>query len=247
MRSSSIVGRCATIGATLLAVAACSGRAKNADSATASGALAPPVPSPDSASSASAAPANVRGAVTAVSATSLEVATPSGPATVALTPPVQVYERAPSSLANVKDNTFIGVTTVKQPDGSERATEIHIFPEELRGLGEGSRMMTPGSGAPSSGAGSRMTNGAVSGSPSNGGSAAPSRMSNGSVSSTNGSTFVVQYPGGSTTVTVPPNTPVSEIKLVSRKLAIGDSVVVLTNKASDGTVTSNRVMLMGKK
>ena len=236
MRLSSIVARCATLGVALLGLAACNGRAKSADTATASGALAPPAPSPDSASSASAAPTTIRGAVTSASATSLQVATPNGPATVALTPPVQVFDREQSSLANVKQNTFIGVTTVKQPDGSERATEIHIFPEALRGLGEGSRMMTQPSGAAS---GSRMTNGAVN--------TAPSRMSNGSVSGTNGSTLVVQYAGGSTTVTVPPNTPVMEIKLVSHKLAPGDSVVVLTSKATDGTVTSNRVMLMGKR
>jgi hypothetical protein len=237
MRPSAVIGRCATVGATLLALAACHGRASNtADTVSASGALAPPAPSPDSASAASAAPATVRGAVTAVSATSLQVATANGPDTVALTPPVQVYARESSSLANVKQNTFIGVTTVKQPDGSERATEIHIFPEALRGLGQGSRMMTQSSGAAS---GSRMTNGAVN--------STPSRMSNGSVSSTNGSTMVVQYAGGSTTVTVPPNTPVMEIKLVSRPLAVGDSVVVLTSKSSDGTVTSNRVMLMSKR
>jgi uncharacterized protein DUF5666 len=237
MRPSSIVGRCATFGAALFALAACHGSASNtADTVSASGALAPPAPSPDSASAASAAPATVRGAVTAVSATSLQVATPNGTDTVALTPPVQVFDRESSSLANVKQNTFIGVTTVKQPDGSERATEIHIFPEALRGLGEGSRMMTQPSGAAS---GSRMTNGSVN--------ASPSRMSNGSVSSTNGSTLVVQYAGGSTTVTVPPNTPVMEIKLVSRPLAVGDSVVVLTSKSSDGKVTSNRVMLMSKR
>ena len=247
MRRSFVSGRCVAVGASLLALAACGRSASNnADSTSASGALAPPAAAPDSASSATAAPASVRGAVTAVSPTSLQVATANGPTTVALTQPVQVYDREPSSLANVKENTFIGVTTVKQPDGSERATEIHIFPEALRGLGEGSRMMTQGA-SPGAGSGSRMTNGAVSGSKMTNGSASPSRMSNGSVSSANGSTLVVQYTGGSTTVTVPPNTPVMKIKLVSRPLAVGDSVVVLTTKASDGSVTSNRVMLMGKR
>jgi hypothetical protein len=244
MRATFTAGHLLALGATLFGIAACGGStSKNADSASASGALAQPAASPDSASSASAAPATVRGAVTSVSATSLQVATANGPTTVTLTPPVQVYQREPSSLANVKENTFIGVTTVKQPDGSERATEIHIFPEALRGLGEGSRMMTQGSSG-AAGSGSRMTNGAVSGSGTANGSGG-SRMSNGSVSSTNGSTLVVQYAGGSTTVTVPPNTPVTEIKPVSRPLAAGDSVVVLTSKASDGSVTSNRVMLMG--
>jgi hypothetical protein len=37
--------------------------------------------------------------------------------------------------------SFVGVTSVPQPDGAQRATEIHIFPEELRGTGEGSYLM----------------------------------------------------------------------------------------------------------
>ena len=227
--------------AMIAALAACSGASRNADTSSANGAVAQPASSADSSSA--AMPSMVRGTVASASPTSLQVATANGTTTVTLSPPVQVYERGPGSLADVKENTFIGVTTVKQSDGSERATEIHIFPEALRGLGEGSRMMTQPSGG---GSGSRMTNGSVSGAnPSNGGGA--SRMSNGSVSSTNGSTMVVQYAGGSTTVTVPPNTPVTEIKLAQHQLAPGDSVAVLTSKGSDGTLTSNRVMLTGKR
>jgi len=93
-----------------------------------------------------------------------------------------VYDREPGKLADVKDNSFVGITTVKQPDGSEKATEIHIFPEELRGMGEGSRMMAQNP------AGGRMTNGAVSSSRMTNGAATQSRMSNGSVASANGST-----------------------------------------------------------
>ena len=110
--------------------------------------------------------------------------------TVAIAQPFQVYTRAPSDLSKVQEKTFIGVTTVKQPDGSERATEIHIFPEELRGLGEGSRMM-PATGTSAS----RMTNGNVSASRMTNGTPSQSRMSNGSVSSRTGRN-VVRYAGG---------------------------------------------------
>ena len=51
--------------------------------------------------------------------------------------PFKVYSRTPAAMADVKPSSFIGVTTVKQADRSELATEIHVFPEELRGLGEG--------------------------------------------------------------------------------------------------------------
>jgi uncharacterized protein DUF5666 len=180
------------------------------------------------------APIMVRGTVTSVSANQLVLKSDTGSITVALTQPFHLYSRAASDLTHVTDNSFIGVTTVKQPDGSERATEIHVFPEELRGLGEGSRMMTQDQAVNPS----RMTNGNVSASRMTNGTAAQSRMSNGNVSSTNGSSLVVQYAGGSQNVTVPPNTPVTELKLSSKNLAAGDQVAVMAKKGADGTLTA---------
>jgi hypothetical protein len=42
-------------------------------------------------------------------------------------------------LSDIKENSFIGVTGMPQPDGSQKAIEIHIFPEAMRGTGEGHR------------------------------------------------------------------------------------------------------------
>ncbi len=42
-----------------------------------------------------------------------------------------------AALAEIKDNAFIGVSGLPQPDGSQKALEIHIFPEPMRGTGEG--------------------------------------------------------------------------------------------------------------
>jgi hypothetical protein len=42
-----------------------------------------------------------------------------------------------ASRAEIKDNAFIGVSGLPQPDGSQKALEIHIFPEPMRGTGEG--------------------------------------------------------------------------------------------------------------
>jgi hypothetical protein len=188
------------------------------------------------------APILLRGSVVSVSANQIVLKSDTGTITVAIAQPFQVYTRAPSDLSKVQEKTFIGVTTVKQPDGSERATEVHIFPEELRGLGEGSRMMTPATGASAS----RMTNGNVSASRMTNGTASQSRMSNGSVSSTNGSSLVVQYAGGSQNVTVPPNTPVTELKPTSKALAVGDQVALLATKAADGTLTANKAISTAK-
>src|SRR5262249_54385532 len=44
-----------------------------------------------------------------------------------------------AALSDIKDNSFIGVTGMPQSDGSQKAVEIHIFPEPMRGTGEGHR------------------------------------------------------------------------------------------------------------
>ncbi len=41
------------------------------------------------------------------------------------------------TMADITDNTFVGTTAVKNRDGRWEATEIHIFPESMRGAGEG--------------------------------------------------------------------------------------------------------------
>src|SRR2546423_11255795 len=131
-----------------LATFACN---RSADSNRTQVARSARTPNPD-------APIMVRGTVVSVSANQLVLKSDTGIVTVGLTQPFHLYVRAPSDLSRVKESSFVGVTSVKQPDGSERATEIHVFPEELRGVGEGSRMMAPNTRA----AASRMTNGKVS-------------------------------------------------------------------------------------
>jgi hypothetical protein len=236
-----------------LAAAACSGKtdasqdsasAASGQSMSASGTASSGAAASGAAASGTATmPILLRGTVQSDSAGQLVLKSDTGLVTVKVTEPFHVYNQGPSTLANVKDSTFIGVTTVKQPDGSERATEIHIFPEELRGLGEGSRMMAPDT----SNTARRMTNGNVSASRMTNGAVAQSRMSNGSVSNKNGSTMVVQYAGGSQTVTVPPGTPVTELKPASKPLAAGDQVAVIATKAADGSLTSDKAVAMTKK
>ena len=46
---------------------------------------------------------------------------------------------AKESLADVKQGSFVGITAMPQPDGTQKAVEIHIFPEAMRGTGEGHR------------------------------------------------------------------------------------------------------------
>jgi hypothetical protein len=221
----------------LIAAASCSkgGEAKSDTTTPSMSAQTTPAPAPDSAMT-------VRGTVVSATPSQVVLKSDTGNVTVSVTQPFHVYTRAPSTLSKVTTSSFIGVTTVKQADGSERATEIHVFPEELRGLGEGSRMMAPDTTATAR----RMTNGNVSSSQMTNGTATPKRMSNGNVSSTNGSTLVVDYAGGSQTVTVPPKTPVTEFKLTKSGLTPGQQVAVLVKRAADGSLTSDKALSMAK-
>ncbi|MDQ2766816.1 MAG: hypothetical protein M3Y30_06640 [Gemmatimonadota bacterium] len=181
----------------------------------------------------------VRGALASVSDTALTVTTATGDVTVAVTSPLHVFQRAKSDLSHVTSKSFVGVTSVKQPDGSQVATEIHIFPEDLRGTGEGSYLMTPPAGSKDSSR-STMTNGTV-GSTSKA-SEAP-RMTNGAVASKNGETMTVDYHGGSQTISVPAGVSVMEIEPSSEKLAKGTKVVVLAKKQPDGSMKASSLVL----
>src|ERR1700731_3587489 len=44
---------------------------------------------------------------------------------------------APSTMADIKPGTFVGSAGTMQPDGTQKAIEVHIFPESMRGTGEG--------------------------------------------------------------------------------------------------------------
>jgi len=210
----------ALLAASLFGVA-CMRSSARSDSAAAAGDVSAPNASP-----------MVRGAISQVTPSSLVVTTDTGPVTVTLAGSPKVFDREPGTLADVTDKAFVGVTSVKQPDGKEQATEIHVFPEDLRGLGEGSRMMEPSTSA----SGSRMTNGSVQG----------SRMSNGTVSSANGGTIVVTYAGGSQSIDVPPNTPVTAIKETSKQTSAGDQVVVVSKRGDSGALTATAILLVSK-
>ncbi len=42
-----------------------------------------------------------------------------------------------ATMADIKPGMFVGSTGMTQPDGSQKAIEVHIFPESMRGTGEG--------------------------------------------------------------------------------------------------------------
>ena len=175
----------------------------------------------------------VKGKLQKVTSDTLDIQTAKGMEHVKIKQPLTTYGRESSDLSHVNSQSFVGVTSVKQPDGKEQAKEIHIFPPELKGAGEGSNMMDQASQ-------SRMTNGSVS--------STGSRMTNGTVQKQGGGeTIVVQYQNGSQTITVPPGTEVTQIVPKQQKLQPGDTVYAVTEKGPDGTLTTDKVYVISGK
>jgi hypothetical protein len=82
----------------------------------------------------------VRGTIESVDGQTLDVKGRDGtPIKVKLADDVRVLAVDKKSLADVKQGVFVGITAMPQPDGTQKAVEIHIFPEALRGTGEGHR------------------------------------------------------------------------------------------------------------
>ena len=128
-----------------------------------------------------------------------------------------------SSMEEIKQGTFIGTATVAQPDGSLRAVEVVVFPESLRGFGEGHYPWDLG---PSS----MMTNATIAN----------------KVQGVSGDTVTVTYKGGEKKITIPTNVPIVAV-VPSEKSDItpGANVFVPTEKQADGTLLSGAV-LFGK-
>jgi hypothetical protein len=177
--------------------------------------------------------AGVLGKVQSFTDSSLDVATPTGVIHVKVTQPLATYKQIPSDLNHVTSNSYVGVASVQQADGTELAKQVIIFPKELRGAAEGSVLTD----APGATAHSRMTNGSVS-KP----AVSHSRMTNGTVQKGDSSTLVVRYQDGSQTISIPSGVPVVMVAKEPVTVSPGDTVYAATEKLPDGTLTTNKIL-----
>ena len=175
----------------------------------------------------------VKGKLVAVTHDSISIQTQSGVVRVAIKQPLTTYRQVPSDLSHVTSSSYVGVASVKEANGTEMATQIKIFPPELRGAGEGSSMMDAAPGAMTH---SRMTNGSVLRPVS---ATSHSRMTNGTVQKGNGTTLVVHYQDGAQAISVPADVPVTQVVPDKVNLVPGDMVYAATTKQSNGTLTTN--------
>jgi hypothetical protein len=124
------------------------------------------------------------------------------------------------SLADVKQGGFVGITAMPQPDGTQKAVEIHIFPEALRGTGEGHR---PWDLMPNS----TMTNANVEN----------------EVATSDGKELVLKYKDGEKKFIVPANViVVTYAPATAAELKPGTKVfVAAATKNDDGTLTAPNI------
>jgi RNase P/RNase MRP subunit p29 len=162
------------------------------------------------------APTGVRGAIISASGDNLVVKTNRGAEqAIKLDKDTRVAAISLANINDIKPGSYIGAAAIPQPDGSQKALEVHVFPPALAGTGDGHR---PFDLAPNS----TMTNGTV-----------------GDVVASNGRTLTLKYKGGEKKIIVPEDVPIVNIEAGDRSLlVVGAKVVVRARKNPDGSLTA---------
>jgi hypothetical protein len=168
-----------------------------------------------------APPVRVRGTIERIDGPNLVVKSRDGSdLTVVLADNTRVVAIVKASLSDIKPGSFVGITGMPQPDGSQRAVEVHVFPEAMRGTGEGHRSwdLQPQS---------TMTNGNIEQ----------------TVVGVDGQTLTLSYKGGEKKIVVPPETPVvSFVPADKGDLKPGLKIfIAAAKKQADGTLQAPRV------
>ena len=173
------------------------------------------------ASAQQAPPTRIRGTIESVDGNTLGIKTREGTdVKVNMTDNVAVFAVVKTELSQIKEGSYIGVSAMPQPDGTQKAFAVHIFPENQRGAAEGFRPWDAR-------ANSTMTNATVAE----------------TVKGTDGQNIMVKYKDGEKKVVVPPETPIvtfvasdkSEVKPGAKIIIFG------AVKKDDGTLEANRV------
>ena len=166
----------------------------------------------------------VRGTIQGVDGQTLDVKGRDGtPIKVKLADDVKVLAVDRKSMADVKQAVFVRITAMPQPDGTQKAVEVHIFPEVMRGTGEGHR---PWDLMPNS----TMTNANIES----------------AVTSSDGQELVLKYKDGEKKFTVPANV---EVVIFDPTAAVADLkpgekvFVVAGKKQADGTVLAPTIVV----
>jgi hypothetical protein len=161
----------------------------------------------------------LRGTLEAVSDTRLTLHERSGQRVeLGVSPKLSVSEVYPVTLADIQPGAFVGVGGMPQPDGTERAIAVTVFPEAMRGTGEGHY---PFDFMPQS----MMTNATVAE----------------VASAPNGEKLQLHFKGGQQTIIVPPQAPIVSFRPADRSLLVPGAQVAVSVQEIDGQPTAVRV------
>ncbi|HEY5131838.1 MAG TPA: hypothetical protein VIJ35_31855, partial [Bradyrhizobium sp.] len=163
----------------------------------------------------------IRGTIEAVDGPLLSIKSREGTEMkVRLTDNVAVFGVANIAMSEIKPGSYIGVSAMPEPDGTQKALAVHIFPENQRGVAEGFR---PWDLRPNS----TMTNATVAE----------------TVKGTDGQNILVKYKDGEKKVVVPPGTPIVTFLVGDKsELKPGAKIIIFgATKKDDGTLETNRV------
>jgi hypothetical protein len=165
-------------------------------------------------------PTRVRGTIEGIDGDVIAVKSRSGEdVKLHITADAKVVGIIKISLSDIKLGSFIGTTTVPGADGVPKAVEVHVFPEDMRGTGEGSR---PYDLRPNS----TMTNATVAE----------------QVAANDGQTLMIKYKDGEKKVVVPPDTPVvTYVPGEKSDLKAGAKIIAFIKQLPDGSFESNRI------
>lgn len=169
------------------------------------------------------APVRVRGAIERVDGATLTVKSREGPTlTIKLDDNATVSAVVKASLSDIKSGTFVGIAATPQANGPLRAVEVLIFPEALRGTGEGHYAwdLLPES---------TMTNATVAE----------------TVSQVNGPILTLKYKDGEQKIFVPPDVPVVTFAPSNRdELKPGGKIFIArAMRQPDGTLHTARISI----
>jgi hypothetical protein len=164
----------------------------------------------------------LRGEVETVSGTTLTLKTTEGRATtVALAPGFSVGGVVPAKISDIAKGSYVGVGARPQPDGTLNAVQVFVFPEAMRGTGEGHR---PWGVLPDT----TMTNATVAE----------------TVSRLDGANLVLNYPGGEQKVTITPEaTILMAAPAEAGELKAGAQVAMTASRQADGSYSTSRVTI----
>jgi hypothetical protein len=168
---------------------------------------------------AQAPPVRLRGTVERLDGSILVVKAADGSdVTVTLPPEAIVTALANRALSDIKPGDFVGSAAVQGMDHKLHAQEVHIFPESLRGMGEGHRPM-PGQDR-------SMTNAAVAE----------------VASAPDGRELHLKYNGGEQVIDVGPDARIVALVLADRSILVpGSPVLALAAKQPDGKLVAKFV------